>query len=84
MSHAGDTTMSRYFDIDRGKALSVVSLGMMLGMMTFPLIVVNLMKNFDWQIIWLLSFISILIICVPIIFYSLWNQDIRHKNLLVN
>ncbi len=82
MSHAGDTTMSRYFDIDRGKALSVVSLGMMLGFMVYPLIVVNLMENFNWQIVWLLSFISVLIICVPIIFYSLWNQDIRHKKFI--
>ena len=33
MGHAGDTTMSRYFDVNRGKALSVGNLGVMFGFM---------------------------------------------------
>ena len=79
MGHAGDTTMSRYFDVNRGKALSVGNLGVMFGFMVFPLVIIYLINNFNWQLVWLLSALSILIICIPILFFSLWNQNLRHK-----
>tara|TARA_Y100000590_G_C15741567_1_gene1020459 strand:- start:3159 stop:4352 length:1194 start_codon:yes stop_codon:yes gene_type:complete len=79
MGHASDTTMARYFDINRGKALAVGNLGFMFGLIVFPLIAVSLIKNFNWQFVWLFSSLSIIILCIPILIYSLWNQNIRHK-----
>ena len=45
MSHAGETTMARYFDSDRGKAISVSALGGMIGVMIFPLLIMSLKSN---------------------------------------
>ena len=38
MSHAGETTMARYFEGNRGKAISVGTLGGMIGVMILPFI----------------------------------------------
>ena len=46
MSHAGETTMARYFGKDRGKAISISTLGGMTGFMLLPVIVVKLSKVF--------------------------------------
>ena len=42
MTHAGITTMTRYFGKDRGKAISVGNLGGMIGVMFLPVLVVFL------------------------------------------
>ena len=41
MSHAGETSMARYFGNNRGKALSIATLGGMAGVMFLPYIVLN-------------------------------------------
>ena len=84
MSHAGETTMARYFGDNRGKALSVATLGGMIGVMFLPMIVVKLAGNLEWKHIWLAGSFSILIIFLPILFLSLQNQSIRHSNFREN
>ena len=78
MTHAGITSMTRYFGKDRGKAISIGNLGGMLGIMFLPLIVVYLNSFFTFRQIWLLSSIS-LIIFLPILYFTLSNQIERHK-----
>ena len=78
MTHAGITSMTRYFGKDRGKAISIGNLGGMLGIMFLPLIVVYLNSFFTFRQIWLLSSIS-LIIFLPILYFTLNNQIERHK-----
>ena len=46
MGHAGTTTMARYFGEDKGKAISVATLGGTIGIMFLPIIVVYLKKFF--------------------------------------
>ena len=84
MGHAGETTMARYFGDNRGKALSVATLGGMIGVMILPMIVVKLAGNLEWKHIWLAGSFSILIIFLPILFLSLQNQSIRHSNFKEN
>lgn len=60
MSHTAATTISRYFDKSRGKALSVSWLGLSLAEFTLPLVIVFLLNIFEWQNIWIS--ISILIV----------------------
>ena len=79
MSHAGETTMSRYFGNNRGKALSVATLGGMTGVMFLPFIAVNLMSDFIMNQLWLYACFSILIF-VPFLFIALSGQKIRHIN----
>ena len=80
MSHAGETTMARYFGKNRGKALSVCTFGGMIGVMIFPFIVVNLGELIGWRHVWLASSFSILIIFFPLLFLALQDQKIRHLN----
>lgn len=77
MSHAGDTTMARYFGKDRGKAIAVATFGGMVGVMLLPYIIINLMKYYTANQIWFMASISI-IFFVPMLFISLKGQTDRH------
>ena len=66
MTHAGSTSMARYFLIDRGKAISVATLGGMLGIMFLPKIIVNLDSYFNFKTLWFLTTLTLLIL-IPII-----------------
>ena len=69
MSHAGETTMARYFDKNRGKALSVSTLGGMIGVMVLPIVVVKLTFLVGWKHVWLISSLSILIYFLSLYFF---------------
>ena len=84
MSHAGETTMARYFDKNRGKALSISTFGGMLGLIILPYIVVNITNLIGWKNIWLLSGLSILIFFLPLLFLSLKNQTVRYSQFSKN
>ena len=62
--------MARYFGENRGKAISVATLGGMIGVMILPLIVVYLIKIIGWQHVWLVSSLSILIFFLPFLFFD--------------
>ena len=85
MGHAGETAMARYFGNNRGKALSVATLGGMSGVMFLPYIVLNYFKNLEMSLLWLYALISI-IFFIPFIFIALSDQKTRHtkfdKNLI--
>ena len=78
MTHAGITTMTRYFGKDRGKAISTGNLGGMVGIMFLPLLVVYLNNYFSFKQIWLLSSLS-LIFFMPILYLLLNNQTERQN-----
>ena len=60
MSHTATTTISRYFDKSRGRALSITWLGLSFAEFILPICVIFLLTIFDWRNIWLT--ISLLII----------------------
>ncbi len=76
MTHAGSTSMARYFLIDRGKAISVATVGGMLAIMILPKIVVNLDLYFNFKTLWFLTTMTLLIL-IPIIYFILYNQKSR-------
>ena len=79
MSHAGETTMARYFGKNRGKAISIATLGGMSGVMFFPIIVINLMHTYTINQVWLMASITI-VFFMPLLFITLSNQSSRHIN----
>ena len=79
MSHAGETTMARYFGKNRGKAISIATLGGMSGVMFLPIIVINLMHTYTINQVWLMASISI-VFFIPLLFITLSNQSSRHIN----
>jgi len=78
MSHAGETSMARYFGNNRGKALSIATLGGMAGVMFLPYIVLNYFDNIEMKQLWLYVSISI-VVFVPFIFLALSDQKVRHN-----
>ena len=80
MSHAGETTMARYFGANRGKAISFATFGGQLGVMFLPFIVVMLLNIMNWRHVWLIGSFSILIIFIPLLFLSLQDQTNRDLN----
>jgi len=70
MSHTATTTISRFFEKTRGRALSTTWLGLSLAEFILPLLIIFLLTFVDWRNIWI--FISIFVIVVlPIITFSL-------------
>ena len=86
MHHAGVTTMARYFDVNRGKAISFASFGSPVGVMFLPIIVIKLLDIMGWRHVWLVASLTILIFFIPLLFLSLQKQSNRHakfKELIV-
>ena len=62
MSHTATTTIARFFEKSRGKALSTTWLGLSLAEFILPLLIIFLLTFVDWRSIWVV--ISILVIAV--------------------
>jgi len=75
MSHASSTTVSRYFEKSRGKALSISWLGLSSAEFIMPLTVVFLLTFIEWRIIWV-SISLLIILILPIIIF-LTVKDIK-------
>ena len=50
MSHISLTVMSRHYDLDRGKALSIASLGYAIGEALFPICISTLILWYDFEV----------------------------------
>ncbi len=53
--HIAIVAMSRWFNANRGKALSIATLGFSIGESLLPIGFVALMLFFDWRLLWLLA-----------------------------
>lgn len=71
MTHTASTSMAKFFDLNRGKALSISWLGLSVGEGFLPYLIIFLMKFYSWKIVWLGISIFILCLVVPSIFFIL-------------
>ena len=69
-SHTATTTISRFFEKNRGRALSTCWLGLSLAEFTLPVLIVFLLTFIEWRDIWL-SISILVIIILPIVSYFL-------------
>ena len=76
MSHTAATTISRYFTRTRGRALSISWFGLSSAEFIMPILMVYLLTIIDWQNLWLIFSITVLII-LPIASFLL----IKNLNL---
>ena len=76
MSHTASTTISRYFTRTRGRALSISWFGLSSAEFIMPILMVYLLTIIDWQNLWLIFSITVLII-LPIASFLL----IKNLNL---
>ena len=86
MSHTATTTISRFFEKTRGRALSTTWLGLSLAEFILPLLIIFLLTFVDWRNIWVA--ISILVIIIlPIVIITLVRNvklDSRERSSITN
>ncbi|MDA9077415.1 MFS transporter [Candidatus Pelagibacter sp.] len=70
MSHTATTTISRFFEKTRGRALSTTWLGLSLAEFILPLLIIFLLTFIDWRNIWIAISISVIII-LPLVIVTL-------------
>ena len=68
MSHTATTSISRYFDRSRGKALSATWLGLSLAEFIMPVTIVFFLSVYSWRSIWL-SIALIILLLLPLLSY---------------
>ena len=82
MSHTASTTISRYFTRTRGRALSISWFGLSSAEFVMPVLMVYLLTIIDWQNLWIIFSITVLIV-LPIVSFLLiknLNLDSREAN----
>ena len=84
MSHTSTTTISRYFEKSRGKALSAIWFGLSTAEFLLPVLIIYLLTIFSWRFVWQgISILSILFLPI-LIFYTIKNikLDSREEALI--
>ncbi len=82
MGHTAMTSMARYFEADRGKALSIANLGVHAGRGLFPVFIVALVAALGWRGVWLASAAALGVGLVPLMLWLLKGHGARHARLL--
>lgn len=75
LSHISMTIISKYYDENRGKALSISSLGYSMGEAFFPLIIAALIGWFDWRVASIASGAALLLYLIRLRFTDLKDFD---------
>jgi len=74
LGHTSRTTMARYFNTNRGKALAISGFGFSVGEIIYPAAVVFLLLTIGWRLTWFSSSIFILIF-FGIFFYFIFKRN---------
>nr|WP_325252590.1 MFS transporter [Amylibacter sp.] len=70
LSHIAVVAMARWFVRTRGKAISYAGIGFALGQAVLPVVFVALMLRYNWQTLWLLAAVFLLL-CIPVLLWLL-------------
>lgn len=81
MSHTAMTAMARYFEQDRGKAISMANLGFPAGQAIFPVIGVALAAAIGWRQTWFVLACVVAAIVLPLLLWLLKGHGDRHRNM---
>ena len=71
MSHTASTSISRYFDRSRGKALSATWLGLSTAEFVMPITIVFLLSIYSWRSIWLSISIFVILFLPFLVFLTI-------------
>ncbi|HJW12433.1 MAG TPA: MFS transporter [Albitalea sp.] len=67
MSHIAFTAMGRWFSAQRGKALSLATLGMNAGEASFPVLFVAASSALGWRVAWWVGAAVLLVVALPVV-----------------
>ncbi len=83
MGHTAMTSMARYFDHGRGRAMSIAGLGHPLGEAIFPTMGVAMLALLTWRQTWLTYGLVLAVGLIPLILWLLRGQTVRHGRYVV-
>jgi MFS family permease len=78
--HTAGTAMGRYFEAERGRAISIAVLGLPAGKFVLPMLVVAGLAVIDWRDVWFATGIALLA-AMPLIFVLLKGHGARDDAL---
>jgi predicted MFS family arabinose efflux permease len=79
MSHTASTTISRYFTRTRGRALSISWFGLSSAEFIMPVLMVYLLTFLDWQNLWLIFSVTVLIVLPIASFLLIKNLNLNSR-----
>ena len=79
MSHTAMTSMGRYFDRERGRAVAIALLGFPAGVALFPAFGLFLLERVDWQTAWMLLGLGLGLGLLPLLLWLLRGHGERHR-----
>jgi MFS family permease len=77
------TSMARYFEAGRGKAMTVAALGFQAAQAVYPVGLVALLALLGWRQVWLVMALGLLVLALPAALWLLRGHGLRHRRLLV-
>ena len=78
VSHAGMTAIGRSFEAERGRVISIASLGYNFGEAVLPRLVVAALLIMDWRALWLVA-VAWIVVSVPVIMALLKGQRFSQR-----
>ena len=82
MSHTAVTSMVRYFDADRGKAISLGSVGFSAGEAALPFVAVMAIAGVGWRSTYAATGVVLLAVVIPVALWLLKGHGKRHRRHL--
>lgn len=79
LSHTAITSMARYFAENRGKAISVASMGFPAGEAVLPIVAVSMIAAFGWRETWGAVAATLAVILLPLMLWLLKGHGERHR-----
>lgn len=72
--HTAQTTMARYYETDRGKALSISALGYPLGEALLPSVIAGMLVVFHWRTTWGIIAGVIAVLFIPVLWWLIRRE----------
>ncbi len=79
MSHTAMSSMARYFETDRGRAMGVATLGRPIGESILPRITVALIAGIGWRLSWVVIAAVLAVSLLPFTRWLLRDHHERHR-----
>ena len=79
MSHVGITTMARYFDTGRGRAIAIATMGFAVGEAFLPFIAVLMIAALGWRWSYAATGLALALLLVPTALWLLKGHLQRHR-----
>lgn len=76
-SHTGVTSMARYHDVDRGKAIALASIGFSVGEAILPVLGVLALESIGWRRSYQVVALAVML-AVPLALWLLKGHGVRH------